>query len=91
MSECLLTKGGTITICNTVNMLKVPCTTANGKTPQVHVNWQYLVDGELERQWPEHSTTALRYDLDPVGTDSEVHQHQRTLTCKQGKRNNSPQ
>jgi len=44
-----------------------------------------LVDGELKGQWPEQSTTTLRYDLDLVGTNSELCQHQRTLTCRQGK------
>ena len=45
------------------------------KIHRFYVNWQYLVDGEHEGQWPEQSTTTLRYDLEPVATDCKVHQH----------------
>jgi len=49
------------------------------------VNQHYLVDGELVWEWPP-SLTTLRYDLEPVGTKSEVHQHQRTFTYTNGGR-----
>jgi len=48
------------------------------KLHRFYVNQQYLVDGELEWQWLEQSTTTLRYDLDLGCTDSGVYQNQST-------------
>ena len=42
----------------------------------------YIVDGELQWVCPVMPSTALGYDLEVMGTNSEVSQHQRTLTCR---------
>ena len=65
----------------TKTMLKVPFTIVHGT--EVHkftVDCQ-LVDGELEWVCPILPSTALGYDLEVMVTNSEVSQHQRTLTC----------